>query len=708
MKIKRPDSTSFVLIGTFVLTLGIIFGCANRITPGGGPYDETPPKLLKAVPVVRATNVKGQKFNLYFDEYIKVKDVSKKVIISPPQIQMPRITGIGKRVMIELMDTLIPNTTYTIDFTDAVVDNNEENPLENFSYAFSTGDVIDTMEISGHVMDARTHEPIQSVLVGIHPDTVDAKAFKDTTFLRMSRTSDRSFFVMRNIKNGRYKVFALKENDGNYRYDNPTDGIAFLDSAVVTTSMIAMRNDTIRKDSITIDTIIPVLYTRYLPDDLVLRYFVGKTERRFLKKRERKDSMMIELEFNDKIHKAPVVRPLGPDSLFARPDSVIGRCAVSDIYDNNKVSVYLLDKGWQKADSFLVSYYSVDSLNLPVLMTDSLSLRVPKPKKVDKPKEDKPKEKKKPKKSKKKGKEAEIEAPVAPADSIVPADSLALAGAGVEGEGALAPAKEKVPSPLTVTFTRSGKGGVVDSMFFKTSLPIDSTALRGIKLFSKKDSVLTEVPLTRVELLPGSVTKGYLEARIEYKKTYEVHFDSLLFVDMSGNHLDKTSVNEFKVKGANDFSQLELVVSGVTGAKVFELLDGKDNVIMSVPTATNSVVFRDLEAAKYGVRMFVDRNNNGQWDGGDYDLGLQPEEVYYFPKIIEVLKNWKMKENWAPKAVPLREQKPKELIQAKFEEKKRKDLNKRREEEMRNRRGGNGGFGGGFEGALGGLRQGLE
>lgn len=704
----RTDSSLSVLLGTFVLAIALIFGCANRMTPGGGPYDETPPKLLKAVPEIRATNVKQQKVNLYFDEYIKVKDVSKKVIISPPQLQLPRITAIGKRVLVELMDTLVPNTTYTIDFTDAVVDNNEENPLENFSFAFSTGAVIDTMEISGYVIDARTHEPVQGVLVGIHPDTADMKAFKDTTFVRMSRSSDRSFFVLRNIKHGRYRVFALKENDGNYRYDNPTDGIAFLDSAVLTTSVPAMRNDTIRKDSLTIDTIIPVSYTRYLPDDVVLRFYTGKSDRRFLKKRTRKDSLMIELEFNDFITTPPTVRPLGPDSLFARPDSVVGRCAVGDIYDGNKVSVYLLDRVWQRADSFVITYNSIDSLNLPVVVRDSLSLRVPKVKK-EKPKEEKKEnDSKKKDKKKKDKKKPEVTAPV---DSIAPADSLSMMTEGlptdsVPGKGEKV---EKAPSPLKVTFSRTGNGGVVDSMSFKTTLPIDTTALRGIFLFHKKDSVLTKIPWIRVEMKPGSVTQGILAAKLDYKKDYEVHFDSLLFVDMAGNHLDKTQVEQFTVKPAGDFSQLEIEVGGVPGAKVFELLDDKDKVIRAIPSETNSVVFRDLLPAKYGVRMYVDRNKNGRWDVGDYDKGEQPEEVFYMPKIIEVLKNWKMKENWTPKATPLLRQKPKELIQTKFEEKKRRDLNKQREEEMRRRRsGGNSGFGGGLEGALGGLRQGFD
>ncbi len=667
MKLIGRNSPSGYMICTLLLLVTIIFGCANRAAIGGGPYDEAAPVLLKSEPTPNARNVKKGKVVLHFDEYIKVKDVSKKVIISPPQLSMPRISAISKRVVVELEDSLKPNTTYTIDFTDAIVDNNEENPLENFSYAFSTGETLDTMEISGHVIDAHTHEPIQGVVVGIHPAESPRTLFRDSTFVRMSRTSERSFFVIRNMKHGSYRVFALKETDGNYRYDNPTDGVAFLDSTVLTSSMPAMRNDTIRKDSIIIDTIIQVPYTRYLPDDIVLRYYTGESDRRFIKKRERKDSTVIQLEFNAEVKALPTVRPLG--EAFASTRDSIGY--IADKYEPNKVAIYLTEKSWEQADSFAVSYFTIDSLNLPVLVTDSLQLRVPKPKKEEKKEEKKP------------------EVAVAPNDSVPSAPAA-------------------VPSPFTISFKRAGTGGTRDSMFFTTSLPIDTTALKGISFFSVKDSVLTPVPITRVSMLPGSTTKGLIEAKTEYKKEYEVHFDSLLFVDVYGNHLDKTKVEKFSTKQASEFSQFEVQVHGVQGPFIFELLSDRDQTKMVLSSQTPSIIFGDLEPGKYGLRLILDRNSNGKWDPGDYDSDRQPEEVYYAPKLFELKKNWKVKENWYPLATPLMKQKPKELIRTKVEDKKKRDLNKRREEEMRNRNRGSsaGGFGGGIGGMLGNMRNG--
>ncbi|MDD7437825.1 MAG: Ig-like domain-containing protein, partial [Bacteroidales bacterium] len=270
---KRVNGQLLAPLIILILLIGILNGCANRLAPDGGPYDVTPPKIIGSTPEDRSLNINRKRFVLTFDEYIQIQDIANKVIISPPQLNQPKIMAVGKRVIVELEDDLISNTTYTIDFTDAIVDNNEGNPLENFSFAFSTGDEIDTMEISGRVINIRNHEPMQSLLVGVHPDTAGWNAFTDTTFSRMSRTGDRAQFVMRNMKHGSYRVYALKENDGNYRHDMATDGVAFLNELITTSALAATRQDTTWVDSLTIDTIKTVAYTRYLPDDIVLLYY---------------------------------------------------------------------------------------------------------------------------------------------------------------------------------------------------------------------------------------------------------------------------------------------------------------------------------------------------------------------------------------------------------------------------------------------------
>ena len=122
--------------------------------PDGGWFDETPPRVIGATPEDRGTNVTSKKVRIFFDEFIKIDNPTEKVIVSPPQIEMPEIKATGKRIEVELKDTLKPNVTYTIDFSDAITDNNEGNPLGNYTYSFSTGSEIDTMEVSGYVLEA--------------------------------------------------------------------------------------------------------------------------------------------------------------------------------------------------------------------------------------------------------------------------------------------------------------------------------------------------------------------------------------------------------------------------------------------------------------------------------------------------------------------------------------------------------------------------
>ena len=160
----------------YALLLVLPVACASIGSPDGGPYDEEPPVLVKSTPGINATGVDKGKVEIVFDENIRLQNAFEKVVVSPPQMQMPEIRYNGKKVTVELFDSLVPNTTYSIDFSDAIVDNNEGNPYENFAYVFSTGDVVDTLAVSGTVLNAEDLEPIKGIVVGLH------SCLEDTAF----------------------------------------------------------------------------------------------------------------------------------------------------------------------------------------------------------------------------------------------------------------------------------------------------------------------------------------------------------------------------------------------------------------------------------------------------------------------------------------------------------------------------------------------
>ena len=271
------------------IATSLLYACANMASPNGGPYDEQPPKFVSSTPAPGQLNYKGKKVEILFDELIQVDKPTENVIITPPQAMQPVIRANGRRVIVELEDTLRDNTTYTIDFTNSIADNNEKNIFENFSFAFSTGDQIDTLEISGVLLDAATLEPMPGITIGVHTDLADS-AFTTIPFVRTSRTNDRGAFTIRNMAPGTYRIYAVEDVMRTYKYSQPGQQIAFGDSLIVPTFELTTRQDTTWKDSLTIDTIKTVPYTHFMPDDIALRLFKEKAERQYMLRPERTDA----------------------------------------------------------------------------------------------------------------------------------------------------------------------------------------------------------------------------------------------------------------------------------------------------------------------------------------------------------------------------------------------------------------------------------
>ena len=274
---------------TVTLFALLLAACASIGNPDGGRYDETPPKVLVSYPADKATNSDKKKISIAFDEYIKLENASEKVIVSPPQIEAPNIRADGKRVRIDLYDSLQANTTYTIDFSDAIEDNNEGNPMGNYTYSFSTGDEIDTMEVAGTVLNAENLEPIKGIMVGLYPaDTsFNDTILRSTPFKRVSRTNGSGKFSIKGVKPGKYHVFALKDADGNFLFNQKSEIIAFDTTTYTTSQGPDLRMDTVWRDSTHWDSIRAIPFTHYYPDDIVLRAFQEEGQDQHMLKNER-------------------------------------------------------------------------------------------------------------------------------------------------------------------------------------------------------------------------------------------------------------------------------------------------------------------------------------------------------------------------------------------------------------------------------------
>ncbi len=222
----------YCLVAVFITVVSLFeTGCANIVPPGGGPRDSLPPVPVSALPKDSALNVTTQKITINFDEFIELKNANEKILISPYPVKQPVTESKLRTVTVRLKDSLLPNTTYTIDFGDAITDLNEGNPLRNFRYTFSTGNTIDTNELIGRIINAENGGTDSTFFALLYKKQEDSTVAKEKP-LYVARVNGKGEFLFTNIPAGTFYVYALKDADGDKKYSQPSEGFGFLDSAI--------------------------------------------------------------------------------------------------------------------------------------------------------------------------------------------------------------------------------------------------------------------------------------------------------------------------------------------------------------------------------------------------------------------------------------------------------------------------------------------
>lgn len=624
-----------------LLAAFLLGSCARMGQPDGGWYDETPPRILGATPADKGTNVKNRKISIFFDEFIQIENATEKVVVSPPQLETPEIVASGKRIRIELLDSLKPNTTYTIDFSDAITDNNENNPLGNYTYSFSTGDAIDTLEVSGKVLQAQDLEPVKGILVGLYSDLSDT-AFTTKPMLRVSRTDGSGRFVIKGVAPGTYRVYALQDADGNYLFNQKSEMLAFSQEKIVPSFKPDVRQDTTWIDSLRIKSIDRVGYTHFLPDDIVLRAFNEVMTDRYFLKAERREPESFTL-FYSYGGEMPQVRGLN----FQSDDAFI----IESTEKQDTITYWLKDTALVNQDTLRVelTYHMTDSLGKLVEQIDTLDIlsRISHEKRQKDLEREREEWQKKQDRAKKRGE---------PYDSIMPPKALAI---GVKAPSELDPDKN-------IPFT------------FNT--PLASVDTAAIHLYSKHDTLWYNAPLEF-----NHVRGREYELRGEWRPDieYSLEIDSAAFVDIYGK-VSPPFKQGFKVKSFDDYGTLLLNIPTMTDTTiVVQLLDAGDKIIKEVTTNQGVAEFYYVSPSTYYVRMYIDSNRNGEWDTGLYSANRQPETVCYFPKEIEIRAKWDFTETWNPLATPVIQQKPAAVTKQKPDkDKKIKNQNARRAEQL--------------------------
>lgn len=615
----------FLLIAGFI---SFIVSCANPGTPDGGPYDETPPKLVKTTPVAGTVHAKQKKITLIFDEYVKIENANEKVIVSPPQIIDPEIEAYGRKVTVNLQDTLKPNTTYTIDFSDAIEDNNEGNPLGNYAYTFSTGASIDTMEVSGTILDASNLEPIKGILVGLHSDLSDS-AFIKKPFDRVARTDSRGHFVIKGVAKGKYRIYALKDADQDFKFSQQSEMIAFNKDTIEPYGKPDVRQDTSWVDSLHYDSVMTVHYTHYYPDDIVMKAFRPTLTERYLVKSNRPDTYFFNLIFSTWSDSLPVIKGLNFNEQNAffidKPKA-----------DRDSITYWIRDSLLYQKDSlnFTLTYQHTDTLGKLVPQTDTLLLmpRVRWTRVLAMQKERVKDWQKEQRRNAKKGLSY---------DSIMPPDPLNFE---VQNTGSTDPDK----NPLFVFKEPVTK---IDTSKIHLELKVDTLYQPARFLFRQ-----------RAEDLKTYELYGEWQMGQEYK----LHVDSAAFVGLYGK-VSKPYNGTLNLKKEESYSTLYLKLIGTDSCAIVQLLDRSDKVMKEINGYSGQANFYYITPGEYYLRLYLDRNHNNKWDTGDFKKGLQAEEVYYYPGMLKLKAQWEFDQTWDITTTPFTKQKPLDITKQKPE-----------------------------------------
>ncbi len=611
--------------------LFLLSSCAKMGQPDGGWFDETPPHVIGANPQEKAVNVKARKMSILFDEYIKINNPTENVVVSPPQIEVPEIKSAGNKIIIELLDSLKENTTYTIDFSDAITDNNEDNPLGNYTYCFSTGDHIDTLEVAGYVLGAEDLEPVKGVLVGLYNNLSDT-IFRSEPMLRVGRTDGNGHFVIKGVAPGTYRVYALQDADGNYIYNQKSEMVAFSHELIEPSWKPDIRQDTLWRDSLRIDSILQVPYTHFLPDDVVLRAFTVVQTDRFFLKAERKTAERFTLFYSYGDADLPVIRGLNfeADSAFV----------IESTAKNDTITYWLKDSLLINQDTLRIelTHHLTDTLGILQTVTDTLDVLSKEP--LEKRQKQQKKEydtwKKKQDRLEKRGEPFEKEMPRKMLEPKYDVPSQ------------LDPDKNPritMPSPIA---------------------PPDTSM---IHLYVKRDTLWYQAAYEMMAV-PNMPRTYQIYGEWRPDTEYSLEIDSAAFQDIYGK-VSKQYKTGFKVRSNDDYSTILFTFTGMRGKMlVAQLMSKADKVVKEVTTTDGTAEFFYVKPDTYYLRVIVDDNGNGIWDTGDYDEDRQPEQVYYYPEKIECKAMWDLTLSWDPSSHAIHQQKPRELVKTKDDKKR--------------------------------------
>jgi len=609
MRLFKLRSFVPILLGISLFYLIFYSSCANIGSPSGGPKDSIPPVVIKTIPQLRGTNYTGSDVRFTFDEYILPDEISEKLVISPPMKKKPQIKMNAKTLIIEFTEDLHKGTTYSLDFKDAIVDNNEKNPIEDMRFSFSTGTGFDSLRVAGYVKNALNQEPVEKALVILHREK-DYTAFIDSVPDYIGTTNKLGFFMIDNVAPGEYRLYALTDNDNSLTYNANSELIAFADSLIIPSAKFVARTDTIVKGA---DTLVISGHVDYLPETQYLMMFEEEKFDQYLDSYKRNQSNKCDFFFSESLSDSFQVNLLkpAPRKNWSFLESNLKR---------DSITVWLTDTIFSNNDSlkFELKYQVLDSLNQLVIKRDTVEMIYASPKAV---------------KVKRK--------------------------------------KNEIAETPSITFSNNIKTSAHDiyqRIQIEAPEPLKDFDLSKIRLYSVEDTIKTLIPIV-VEKDTNSIRKYFVEHQWAPNSNYIFQVDSAAAHNIYGYASNKID-QKFRTQKEDYYGKIFLTISGLPCPAIVQLLanDKEEKILQKIQILEDGKIeFPYLKPEKYIIRLILDPNKNGKWDTGFLAGNKQPEEVVYYPKVIKVRSNFDYKENWA---IDYKPDYKKELIDEELEKEK--------------------------------------
>ena len=581
MMMKRSILSRFFPAIPVALVLGSMMfshSCANTTkAPSGGAKDTIPPRIVKFSPSHKSVNVPvhGTTLTFTFDEYVNIKTASN-IVLSPPQSRPPKSRIKGKSVVVTFEEDLLPDMTYTLDFIDALADNNEGNIFPGFTYVFSTGSTIDSLMLTGTVLDCNTLDPVKGITVMLYKDHSDSALMKSKPFA-ITKTDDWGFFCLRNIKDTSYRLYAVKDGNGNNMYD-PSDKelIAFVDSPV---NPVTVVNDTL-----------PEVMKLDMKDTVACLGRWSEYEMHLFREKPSRQAIVRNVRVSDRSSFITFNAPNAHiDSMWIRGVPA-GKLITQFNIQRDSLEIWVNDKGRQPDTLHMfVNYRKTDSLGKTVPTLEHVKLYYT---------------------SEDGSKQSTSAASRSSRRDIRHEDTICVYKLTVEPETV-----EQYGYSLEFTYPVINEG--FDSLRLRSVNPRQQEEAMKFKVIPDSTNI------RKFTIMPeGKLLTGY---------DYILKVPARRFRDINGFYNDSTEV---KVTLPTDekLSTLNLVMTNVHQKYIIDFLTEKRDKVLRqyIIDSDRTLVFPYLKAGTYCIRITEDINRNSIVDSGSLLQHRQPEKVKFF------------------------------------------------------------------------------